>query len=86
MWLRTIKAQAETLKRQDGVCPEGFWGLGGSCFDIDECGNAEFNDCKAGTTCSNFEGGYSCTCSNGIESNADGSCDGKGFQRSNRTY
>ena len=63
------------------VCPEGFWGLGDSCFDLDECGHSDFNDCKDGTTCHNHDGGYSCVCPNGVEANSNGDCLDTGYEK-----
>ena len=66
----------------EDVCPEGFWGLGDSCFDLDECGHPNFNECKDGTTCHNHEGGYSCVCPNGLEASSNGDCfNGKMLQQ-----
>ena len=62
------------------VCPQGFWGLGDSCFDLDECGHPDFNECKDGTTCLNHDGGYSCVCPNGVEANSNGDCLGTGYE------
>ena len=57
------------------TCSAGFYGNGSDCADMDECGdspitltggiwdtNYEINTCSDNATCTNFAGGYNCTC------------------------
>ncbi|MCB9786920.1 MAG: DUF1929 domain-containing protein [Deltaproteobacteria bacterium] len=47
------------------VCLPGYALMDGHCFDIDECAtNADQCDAKA--SCTNTEGGYECTCEDGL--------------------
>ena len=44
-------------------------------IDIDECANDTLNNCSPNATCTNTNGGYTCTCDTGYA--GDGfSCDG----------
>ena len=61
------------------TCEYGFYGNGFICTDSDECGHDVMgvdengdeddlwntNDCHSNATCSNFAGGYNCTCEDG---------------------
>ncbi|XP_038069380.1 fibrillin-1-like isoform X2 [Patiria miniata] len=47
-----------------GSCPEGYFGDGETCRDIDECALNLF-ECHQNATCINTEGGYQCLCDPG---------------------
>ena len=61
------------------TCDFGFYGNGFVCTDSDECGDNPMgidengdeddlwmtNECHSNATCSNFAGGYNCTCEAG---------------------
>ncbi|OCT77882.1 hypothetical protein XELAEV_18028979mg [Xenopus laevis] len=51
-------------------CPDGFNGLNGQCFDINEC--QEDTSLCANGDCSNLEGSYRCTCQRGYDVTSDG--------------
>ncbi len=47
-------------------CDSGFEkNEDGYCIDIDECADDALNDCDANATCTNTNGGYTCTCNDG---------------------
>ncbi|XP_078518825.1 uromodulin-like [Lissotriton helveticus] len=46
-------------------CYGGFQASEGGCIDIDECSSPDLNQCDGNATCSNYDGGYSCWCSEG---------------------
>ena len=50
------------------TCKPGYiLDITGECSDIDECADANLNDCDQNATCSNFAGGYDCDCNTGYE-------------------
>eukprot|EP01130_Rhizamoeba_saxonica_P001816 TRINITY_DN11652_c0_g1_i1.p1 TRINITY_DN11652_c0_g1~~TRINITY_DN11652_c0_g1_i1.p1 ORF type:complete len:817 (-),score=201.31 TRINITY_DN11652_c0_g1_i1:95-2470(-) len=61
-----IKIEDRTCTQE---CVEGYKRDGFQCIDIDECSNWNENDgnthCSSGTTCNNFDGGYTCNCLEG---------------------
>ncbi|XP_041471621.1 mucin-4-like [Lytechinus variegatus] len=46
-----------------GPCPPHLSGNGSNCFDFNECGNEDANDCNQ--TCVNTLGSYTCSCNPG---------------------
>ena len=45
-------------------------------LDIDECTNAETNECHFNASCNNTEGSYTCRCLDGYQGNGK-NCTGK---------
>ena len=41
------------------------------CIDIDECTDANLNDCDVNAKCLNLEGSFNCTCEDGFEGNGE---------------
>lgn len=52
-------------KCNDGYATDDLDSLSADCTDIDEC--ADEDACGAHSTCSNFDGGYTCSCDSGYE-------------------
>jgi hypothetical protein len=49
-------------------CVDGYEGDGKTCTDVDECADAQLNDCAAvGGVCTNEPGTFSCACDSGFE-------------------
>ena len=64
----------------DGTCRcKAGWG-GSSCDeDIDECASDNLNDCSDTdhTVCQNTDGGFTCVCQEGFETDSNDVCIGK---------
>lgn len=54
-------------------CPNGYEATARGCSDVDECATNK-HDCK-GSQCVNHNGGYTCVCPSGFQTNGNRSCE-----------
>eukprot|EP00735_Rhodelphis_limneticus_P008651 TRINITY_DN2180_c0_g1::TRINITY_DN2180_c0_g1_i1::g.12764::m.12764 TRINITY_DN2180_c0_g1::TRINITY_DN2180_c0_g1_i1::g.12764 ORF type:complete len:178 (+),score=31.48,sp/Q9LMN8/WAK3_ARATH/36.26/2e-08,EGF_CA/PF07645.10/1.2e+03,EGF_CA/PF07645.10/1.8e-08,EGF_3/PF12947.2/2.2e+03,EGF_3/PF12947.2/3.8e-08,EGF/PF00008.22/0.00019,EGF/PF00008.22/1e+03,cEGF/PF12662.2/0.21,cEGF/PF12662.2/0.14,EGF_MSP1_1/PF12946.2/9.4e+02,EGF_MSP1_1/PF12946.2/0.03,Cons_hypoth698/PF03601.9/0.044,FXa_inhibition/PF14670.1/1.2e+03,FX len=60
-------SQAHQTKRESS-CEDGYYSTAEGCVDFDECAEG-MASCSTEAYCTNYDGGYTCTCNSGYDGN-----------------